>query len=92
MDEVSLAREPNDSPGALFSASIIDFRDEAGKRLVLFLRIGFHGATINLQAIRRPWGVFLHAIAIPPRRQTQRKASHEFHPSSAVARYGGRAN
>src|SRR6185369_14040858 len=45
MDEVGFACQPDDSPGTLFSASIIDFRDEAGKRLVLFLRIGFHGPT-----------------------------------------------
>ena len=54
------AGQPDDSPGTLFSASIVDFRDEAGKRLVLFLRISFHSPTIICKRYRYH-GVFFSA-------------------------------
>ena len=57
MDEMSFARQSNDSLCTLFPASIINFRDQAGKRLGLFLSIAFHGPTINRQAIPIPWGI-----------------------------------
>jgi hypothetical protein len=47
LDEMRFGSQPNNSPRALFAAGVINFRDEAGKRLVPFLWIAFHAPTLT---------------------------------------------
>jgi len=86
LDEVSFGSQPDNSLCPLFSAGIVNFCDETGKRLRFFLRSGFHFLKLICNQCRY-YGVFafLFVCKLPSViRQKKYWAMRAFIPSPAA--------
>ena len=52
-------REPNNSGGLSFAASVVNQHDKLAQRERLSFSNGFHGVIMNLEAMHLLWGVHL---------------------------------